>query len=255
MKFKDLDQKMRVYETLNDRYILPNMYIVARLDGRGFTKLTKEIIPFEAPFDIQFKDYIVETVKHLMNCGFNIVYGFTQSDEISLLLNINDNSFSRKERKYLSVLAGEASAKFSTMLGHVATFDCRLSQLPNRKIVIDYFRWRNEDAHRNSLNAYCYWLLRKQGVNKTMATKEIKGLSTSGKNELLFSLGVNYNDIPSWQKRGIGFYWKKVQVEKINPKTQEQITVTRNTLHIEENLPLNTDYDNFLSQILTSQIQ
>eukprot|EP01034_Spumella_vulgaris_P006205 gene6205-7903_t len=37
MKFDELDKKMRVYETAHDQYVLPDMYMVARIDGRGFT--------------------------------------------------------------------------------------------------------------------------------------------------------------------------------------------------------------------------
>ena len=84
MKFDDLDAKMRIYETAQDRCIVPGMYIVARIDGRGFTRLTKELHAFNAPFDERFRDYMVATVKHLMHCGFHIIYGYTESDEISL---------------------------------------------------------------------------------------------------------------------------------------------------------------------------
>ena len=45
MKFDDLDTKMRVFETAHDQRVLPGMFIVARLDGRGFTKLTKQKMP------------------------------------------------------------------------------------------------------------------------------------------------------------------------------------------------------------------
>ncbi|WP_249219612.1 tRNA(His) guanylyltransferase Thg1 family protein [Chitinophaga sp. HK235] len=38
MKFDELDKKMRVYESANDMVVLPGMYIVARIDGRGFTR-------------------------------------------------------------------------------------------------------------------------------------------------------------------------------------------------------------------------
>ena len=88
MKFDDLDQKMRLFEELNDQYVLPHIYIVTRLDGRSFTRLTKEVHQFEAPYDIKFRDYMIETVKHLMNCGFRMIYGYTQSDEISLLKRV-----------------------------------------------------------------------------------------------------------------------------------------------------------------------
>ena len=117
MKFDDLDDKMRVYETSQDRCVLPNMYIVARIDGRSFTRLTKEVHKFKAPFDERFRDLMVETTKHLMACGFNIIYGFTESDEISLLFDYNETAFSRKTRKFISILAGEASGKFSSLLG------------------------------------------------------------------------------------------------------------------------------------------
>jgi len=67
--------------------------MVARIDGRCFTRLTKEIHQFDAPYDIRFRDIMVETVKHLMNCGFKMVYGYTQSDEISLLFHPDENTF------------------------------------------------------------------------------------------------------------------------------------------------------------------
>ena len=63
---------------------------------------------------------MIETVTHLMNCGFKIIYGFTESDEISLLFNLEETTFSRKIRKYNSVLAGEASAKFSLIINNVS---------------------------------------------------------------------------------------------------------------------------------------
>lgn len=79
MNFDELDKKMRVYEQSLDQVILPETYMVARLDGRGFTKLTKEICKFEAPFDERFRDLMVNTVEALMDCGFRIAYGFTNS--------------------------------------------------------------------------------------------------------------------------------------------------------------------------------
>jgi len=42
MKFDDLDARMRVFETAHDYLVLPGIYMVARIDGRNFTRLTKE---------------------------------------------------------------------------------------------------------------------------------------------------------------------------------------------------------------------
>jgi tRNA(His) 5'-end guanylyltransferase len=250
MKFDDLDLKMRVYETSHDRCVLPNMYIVARIDGRSFTKLTKEIHKFKAPFDERFRDLMVETVKHLMNCGFKVIYGYTESDEISLLFHHNEVAFSRKTRKFISLLAGEASAKFSSMLGDVGAFDCRLSELPNKKLVEDYFRWRNEDAHRNALNAHCYWRLRQDSYSQNEATAKIEGLSIAAKNELLFQYGINFNEIPNWQKRGIGVYWKDVKKEGFNPKTQQTVLTDKRELFVDYELPMREEYNSFIIDII-----
>jgi tRNA(His) guanylyltransferase len=113
MKFVELDTKMRVFETASDLCVLPGLFMVARLDGRSFTRLTKEIWQFEAPFDERFRDMMVATAESLMDCGFRVVYAYTESDEISLLFDIGEQLFGRKLRKYNSTLAGEASANFS----------------------------------------------------------------------------------------------------------------------------------------------
>jgi len=96
MKFDDLDSKMRQFETAHDFCVFPDLFMVARLDGRGFTRLTKEVHQFEAPFDIRFRDHMTHTVEHLMNCGFRVAYGFTQSDEISLLFHRKESLFERQ---------------------------------------------------------------------------------------------------------------------------------------------------------------
>lgn len=251
MKFDELDDRMRVFETAHDLCVLPGMYMVARLDGRSFTRLTKEVHQFEAPFDARFRDLMLDTAEHLMTgCGFNVVYGYTQSDEISLLFALEENSFGRKLRKLISVLSGEASAKFSLLLGAVAAFDCRLSELPSVDLVVDYFRWRNEDAHRNALNAHGYWLLRKQGKSVNEATAAMSGLSVAQKNELLFQNGVNFNDLPLWQKRGSGLYWEEYERPAENPVTGEKVTARRRRVRRDLELPMKDDYSAFLRTLL-----
>lgn len=129
MNFDEFDREMRVYEESLDQYILPDMYIAARLDGRSFTWLTKEICKFEAPFDERFRDMMTATVRTLMEkSGFRIVYGYTESDEISLLFHPEEQTFSRKVRKLNTTLAGEASAAFSLPLGQAATLTAVLSR-------------------------------------------------------------------------------------------------------------------------------
>src|SRR5262245_14344463 len=131
MKFDELDQRMRRFEISLDQFVPENDHIVARLDGRGFTKLTKEALPFTRPFDSRFHDAMTRVCVHLMGVGLRIALCYTQSDEISLLLARGENAFNRKTRKLNSVLAGEASGVFSLALGTPAAFDCRVCPLPS----------------------------------------------------------------------------------------------------------------------------
>lgn len=245
-----LDKKLRAYETAHDFFVLPEMYIVARMDGRNFTKLTKRIHKLKAPFDDRFKHIMVETTKHLMNCGFQVIYGYTESDEISLLFDLNETAFSRKHRKINSILAGEASGKFSTLIGSVAAFDCRVVELPNKELVAEYFRWRQEDAHRNALNSYCYWILREDGFTKGEATKRLDKATVADKNDLLFSYNINFNNIPNWQKRGIGLLWKEIEKKGYNPKTKQNTVGKRRQLSTNENLPMKDGYHAFILQLI-----
>ncbi|MFP5270269.1 tRNA(His) guanylyltransferase Thg1 family protein [Coleofasciculus sp.] len=250
MKFNELDAKMRVYETAHDHCVLPGLYIIARLDGRGFTQLTREVHPFEAPFDEKFRDLMILSVEHLMHCGLKVIYGYTQSDEISLLFDIAESAFNRKLRKLNSVLAGEASAKFSLILGTVAGFDCRISQLPTIEIVVDYFRWRQADAHRNALNSHSYWCLRKDGKTARQATARLERLSVADKNELLFQHGINFNHVPNWHKRGVGLYWESYQKPGLNPLTGETTEAMRKRIRQELNLPMKDEYSQFIRDLL-----
>ncbi len=251
MKFDELDGMMRVFETAHDLRVLPGLHMVARLDGRSFTRLTKEVHQFEAPFDTRFRDMMLATAEHLMTgCGFDVYYGYVQSDEISLLFAPSENAFGRKLRKLHSVLAGEASAKFSLLLGAVAVFDCRIAQLPSVDLVVDYFRWRNEDAHRNALNAHGYWLLRNQGKPVGEATAAMAGLSGAAKNELLFQHGINFNDLPLWQKRGAGLYWEEYDRPAENPITGETVFARRRRVKHDLELPMKDDYSAFLHTLL-----
>ena len=196
---------------------------------------------------------MVETVKHLMNCGFRVVYGYTESDEISLLFHREEQTFSRKVHKYNSILAGEASAAFTHLLGQVAVFDCRMIPLSTIELVQDYFLWRQEDAHRNGLNAHCYWLLRGEGLSATKATAQLEGESVSYKNELLFSRGTNFDKLPSWQKRGIGVWWEEYEKPGHNPMTGQMEPALRRRLQVNDELPLGMDYAQMMAGILTDE--
>lgn len=250
MDFDTLDRQMRIFEQSLDRIVPHDIYIVARLDGHGFTKLTKQEWILDKPFDIRFHDCMVSTLRRLMDCGFRVIYGYTQSDEISLLFHLNESVFGRKERKLLSLLASETSVTFSMAAGRHAVFDNRLVPLPNEQYVIDYFRWREEDAHRNSLNGYCYWLLRADGLSASDAQQRISGISNAQKHKILCNHGIDFSNLPLWQKRGVGMYYTDVHKEGYNPVTEQSTQYIRRVLRVEEELPKGAVYATLLSQIL-----
>lgn len=250
MKFDDLDKRMRVFEEAGDISIIPGLFVVVRLDGRSFTKLTRETKKYDAPFDEDFHGAMISTTEHCMKMGFRTVLGYTQSDEISILLHSDDNSFERKTRKIISIFSGEASGYFSLKVGVPAAFDSRICQLPSQEIIIDYFRWRSEDANRNALNSYCYWTLRKEGLTVKSATEQLKELSTSEKNQLLFERQINYNNVPSWQKRGTCLYFGSTSKVGINRLTGESVSTSRRVIKSNSEIPLGKAFNEWVSGLL-----
>ena len=254
MKFEQLDRRMRVYETAHDHCVLPGMHMVARIDGRSFSQLTRTTEQFDAPYDERFRDCMVATLEHLVTAsGFSVLFGYTQSDELSLLFKRDESLFGRKLRKYLSVLAGEASAKFSLTLGTLGAFDARISQFPVAEDVVDYFRWRSEDAHRNALNGHSYWLLRRQGLDDHAATEQLKGVSVAERNELLFRAGINFNEVPTWHRRGIAVRWVEEPQVGVNPKTGAEVTSQKRRAIVDYELPMKADFDALVRQIVQQQ--
>lgn len=105
-------------------------------------------------------------------------------------------------------------------------------------------------ANRSPLNAHCYWLLRKQDQTMEQATQALLKLSVAAKNELLFQNGVNFNDLPNWQKRGIGLYWETYEKPGLNPKTNEAVLTTRRRIGIDYDLPMKDAYETFIRVLL-----
>jgi tRNA(His) guanylyltransferase len=243
MKFDDLDIQMRRFEKSLDQTVPDSAFIVARLDGRGFTKLTKAQMDFEPPFDERFHALMMQTTQQLMDCGFDISYAYTQSDEISLLFAPGCQTFNRKVRKINSLLAGQASAVFSLALGRPAVFDCRLCPLPAVTDVIDYFRWRSADAFRNALSAHCYWLLRKQGHSGEAADAMMSGISQTEKIGYLLDHGIDFGALPQWQREGSGLLWEPYEIEGRNPVTGELVKANRRKVVRLEKTPTDSDID------------
>lgn len=81
----------------------------------------------------------------------------------------------------------------------------------------------------------------------------MKGASTAQQNELLYQHGINFNDIPHWQRRGTGLHWQDYQKTGSDPRTGNQTTATRRTLHINDQLPVKDEYRALVMQALTTE--
>jgi tRNA(His) guanylyltransferase len=245
MKSDNLDARMRRLECYHGLEVLPGAHPVVRVDGRSFTKLTRGM---EHPFDVKFHECMVATATALL-VELGGLYAFTESDEISVLLPHDTDLFGREVEKLVSVSAGVASATFSIELGKAAHFDSRVWVGVSEVDVIDYFRWRQSDASRCCLNSWCYWTLRKAGKSVKQATEALEGQSFSAKNELLFQHGVNFNNVPTWQKRGVGLYWADFEKVGFNPKTKAPTTCTRRKVLVNRDLPRGTEYVELVTRV------
>ena len=247
MKNDDIETRMRALEYFHTLRALPGAWLVVRVDGRSFSRLTQA--SFEKPFDRRFHGIMLETSEALLD-GLGGVYAYTESDEISVLLLRDTTLFDREVEKLVSVSAGIASGSFSHAFGAPAHFDSRLWMAPDEHDVIDYFRWRQADAARCALNGWCYWQLMKEGATAEQATRELHGKAAAQKNELLFQRGVNFNDLPLWQRRGSGVLWETFEKVGTNPRTQESTVAVRRRIMRNEALPLNDEYATFLRQVI-----
>lgn len=230
MKATEFETYMRAFENSNDPRIHPSMNVVVRIDGRNFSKLTRRTLKLK-PFDTKLRDTMIYTTMDLMeNSGFRIDQGFTQSDEISLLLNPTEihKTFNGKIRKIISLLAAQASVTFTRQMQIQGIFDARVIQLPTKAIVKDYFRWRKTDTEINCLNQWCYYhLVNTDGKTPYAAQVELNGKGFDWKNEYLFQKGINFNNLPTWQKQGIDITWQVYQKKGYNPLTKESVTTPK----------------------------
>lgn len=266
MNFDDFDAQMRRYETARDYCVPPGMWIVARMDGRGFTGATAGL---EKPFAEPFARCIADAARHLMtDTGLAApVYAFAQSDEISLLLALDDPTFGRKERKLISILAAETALAFNRALSHtkeintvwangLPAFDARLSLLPNAALVVDYFRWRQADCARNALNSWCHWtLIQRDGATPRWAHSRLFGATKEQKHELLREYGVNFATLPAWQRNGIGLRRETYTKDGVDPRTGEDRPATRRRVAIERALPHGNEYGAYVAALLAESVR
>jgi tRNA(His) guanylyltransferase len=216
-----LGDRMKELEQVEaGRKSMPLLPLCIRLDGKGFSKYTSDL---RKPYDLRLSKLMVEVTKFLVE-ETNACIGYTQSDEISLILYSENYEsqlfFDGKIQKLVSVLASMASSRFNAEAPcylpkgessrPLAFFDCRAWNVPTPWEAVNTLVWRQQDAVRNSI----------QGAAQSVCSH--KQLHGKGKKELLEALAeknIDWNEYPSFYKWGT-FVQK---TEKLIDLTSEQL--------------------------------
>lgn len=176
---------------LETRTTLTGGIIVVRIDGKGFSKLTKK--EFTKPFDGSFTEAMTETARQLCASDAPALVAYTQSDEISVVMTPGQDWFGNQVQKITSVIASMTTAFFNNQVDlkhNPAFFDARAFVLRDEADVDDYLAWRRADAARNSISMLAHHHYGSSGI---------KGVGT---NELRRRLGGKWEQLPDSQRFG-----------------------------------------------------
>ena len=220
----DLGQRMKTYyEEIPKSKLMRRTPVAVRLDGKAFHTFTRG---FEKPFDEVLGRAMRETMKYLCENIQGCVLGYTQSDEITLILidyqTFNTSAwFDYEVQKMCSIAASMATIAFNKFfsayvmndydpesvtsiesplyqayqksINKGAMFDARCFNIPKEEVT-NLIYWRQLDATRNSI----------QMVGQAnFSHKELQNKSCNDIQDMLMTQkGINWNDFPTHLKRG-----------------------------------------------------
>lgn len=220
------DRMKNNYENISRYYLTRRMPIITRIDGKSFHTFTKG---FKKPFDDILVKTMQETMEYLCENIQGCVLGYTQSDEISLVLVdyaelTTDAWFGNNLQKMCSVSASMATLAFNkaftrniskqskrlyterleekdasyietleSAMNKGAMFDSRVFTIPKEE-VCNYMLWRQQDATRNSILSV---------GQANFSYKDLHGKSCNNIQDMLMTQkGINWNDYATTLKRG-----------------------------------------------------
>lgn len=214
-----LGDRMKRYEAVSKTSLVSRMPVILRIDGCHFHTFTKG---FVKPFDEVMMKSMQDTMKYLCENIQGCVLGYTQSDEITLVLvdyqKLNSSAwFDNEVQKMCSVAASMAGMAFNRFFAKAienlcnkdiepdlwnaymraekngAYFDCRAFNVP-KEDVCNCLLWRQQDATRNSIQSL---------AQANFSHKELQGLSCNKLQDKLFvEKGINWNNLKDEEKRG-----------------------------------------------------
>jgi tRNA(His) 5'-end guanylyltransferase len=228
----ELGKRMKEFYEARARTYLPRRTPVAiRIDGKAFHTFTRG---FQKPFDEVLGNSMVRTMEYLCKNIQGCVFGYTQSDEITLLLidykQLNSEAwFDYQTQKMCSIAASMATMAFNKFFWEEsekviknthyekvsesykkyveilmfarekgAMFDARVFSIPKEEAT-NLVYWRQLDATRNSI----------QMVGQAnFSHNELQGKSCNMIQDMLLTQrDINWNDYPTRWKRGVA--WKR----------------------------------------------
>lgn len=201
-QFDSLGDRMKRYETVPRLHLTRRTPVVIRLDGKAFHTFTRSCVK---PYDSDLHDAMMWATEQLVEQIQGACLGYTQSDEISILLRdwdsfTTDAWYDYGVQKMVSIAAAICSVEFNaayTKSNKPALFDARAFNMPKEE-VCNYFIWRQQDATRNSINGLAQSLF---------SHKELQHKNVNEVQEMMIKHhGVNWNDLDVWKKRGSCVY-------------------------------------------------
>ena len=145
----------RNYENVSKTYLTRRMPVIVRLDGKAFHSFTRN---FEKPFDDTLSNAMQRTMEYLCKNVEGCVFGYTQSDEISLLLvdykNLNTDAwFNYAVQKCVSVVSSMATMAFNKFFSENVDMFCEnhtVSEFnPTEGFVMHFDTIENEEMYGN----------------------------------------------------------------------------------------------------------
>lgn len=271
-----LGDRMKGYENITRNYLTRRVPAIIRLDGKAFHTFTRGMVK---PFDPIMTQAMQQTMKSLCENIQGCVLGYTQSDEITLVLTDyatikTDAWFGYNIQKAVSVAASMATLAFDrefiiahgdwfdksfdngesdqpgflqldslyTSRQHCAMFDARIFSIPKEE-VCNCLIWRQQDATRNSIEAV---------GQAFFSQKELDKKNQSDIQEMLWSkFGINWNNLPVENKRGSCCIKQSFQTPMDDSRNPgQQITVARRRWVVDNEIPIFTQDREYIEKLL-----
>jgi tRNA(His) 5'-end guanylyltransferase len=245
----EFGDRMKMFEKVSAQRVMPLLPTVARLDGKCFSNFTKGL---KRPYDERMSK-LMSTLTKILVEETNALMGYTQSDEITLLW-YSDNIkkqifFDGKIQKMISILSALTSVAFNKGLqmtlpekaNESPIFDCRIWQVPNKVEAANVFLWREQDATKNSIS---------MAASHYYSHNQLMNCTGNQKQDMLHEKGINWNDYPSFFKRGIFFQRRHLEIpftteeieklpEKHEARTNPNVVMNRSTVNALDMPPFN----------------